>query len=150
MSREIVNTWLASTGDLKLDDEGSCVLESENGVVLVVEVPKNSKEQLFIYSPVAIVEDDVKPEFLRFVLELNLILARTGLAFGLDSSSGSLLIFTSHLIRNLNEEIFRALLDNMRITVEEIDEQIRAFISEASLEEETPGKSLDKQPIIRV
>ncbi|MBW2067590.1 MAG: CesT family type III secretion system chaperone [Deltaproteobacteria bacterium] len=150
MSRELVNTWLTSMGDFQLDDDGSCVLESENGVVLVVEVPENSEEQLFIYSPVAMIEDDVKPEFLRFVLELNLVLARTGLAFGLDSFSGSLLIFTSHLIRNLNEEVFRALLDNMRIVVEEVDGQIREFISEAGPDSERPDKSLDKQPIIRV
>lgn len=84
-----VNQWLAmmSTSDapLKLDDEGCCCLECDNGAQCIIEVIPESDRGYF-YSPLVQLPEtkEQQAELLQEVLHLNL--------FQLDSAVASMVL----------------------------------------------------------
>ena len=131
MSRDLVNQWLAAVGEFHLDDSGTCVLESEQGISVLVEVPQEPGDKVFFLTPITTVDDSHSGELFRFVLELNLSLLHSGgLSFVLDSYSETLMLGLAKEIGALDETAFVNILTNITALAQEFAAQILAFIME--------------------
>ncbi|WP_163834322.1 CesT family type III secretion system chaperone [Spartinivicinus ruber] len=110
---ETVNQWLAkiSTGEakLKLDEEGCCCLECENGAQCIIEVIPDSDRGYF-YSPLVQLPEtnEQQAELLKEVLHLNLFqLDNTVSSMVLDKRTKFIMLARAISVEKMDYDLFQ-------------------------------------------
>lgn len=90
-----VNAWLVELGrmhgmQLKLDQDGLCALETQSGVECVLEVPRESSGDLYIYAPILKILQGKEQKVYEKALAMNL--------FGLETRQA---VLSVNLAQNL-------------------------------------------------
>ncbi len=147
MGRELVDKWLAAVGDFRLNERGVCVLESDQGSTLIVEVLQDAGDKVFFSAPIAPVGDTESESLFRFVLELNLSLLHSGgLTFALDSFSGTLLLGLAKDIEELDEVVFLNILSNVAILAQEFSVAVAEYLMEEDDQAVSPSRTSTDLP----
>jgi len=125
-SRHSVNAWLKNLdAKFNLDDSGRCFLQRDNKTGVVVYAPEEGDE-VFLYSDLMRVPDNIPPTFYEKILTLNSQTARTNGAFiTFEASSNQLIAMFAQPIQALDAQIFQNILQNLPRTIESLRTQIK-------------------------
>ena len=127
-ARHLVNNWLQILDEkFSLDDSGRCFLQQDNQTGIVLYAPEQGDE-VFIYSDLMRVPDDIPAGFYEQILTLNSHTARTGGAsITFEPSSNQLLAIFCQPIQALDGQTFQNIIQNLPKFLESLREQLKTI-----------------------
>lgn len=131
---ELVNSWLRELGhkanipDLKLNEDGSCVVQYKerlNVIILLLEQNPNVHFIAALMRP----PKDRGEEFYKRLLSLNMMCLEThGATLALDERDDQVVLCYSHLVKDLDAEMFEEILGNFMETAEYVTDVISSNV----------------------
>jgi len=124
-ARHLVNNWLQTLDNrFSLDESGRCFLQQDEQTGIVLYAPEQGDE-VFIYSDLMRVPDDIPTGFYEQVLALNSHTAKTGGAsITFEPSSNQLLAILSQPIQALDGMTFQNIIKNIPALVGSLRAQL--------------------------
>lgn len=142
----VISHWLEKIGSerrisLQLEEDGHCVIPSEDGFGCVVEVPENlATPAVFLYCPLVLLPDNSQAQLtlISAALTMNLFgLLTGGCHLALDSRSNHLVLSFSAVIETMDESYFQGVLNDMEELASNLRQRLKEIVTPSSLASES-------------
>lgn len=100
--------------NLRLDENGLCSIKHEDGLIIILEVPKGS-DSFYLYAPLATVPNDLVSAYRLFgrALKLNMFQVKTeGGAVAYSEDLQQIMLMLASPIKNCTSEVLLSIISN--------------------------------------